>query len=208
MAVVQAVSGATTASTTGSATTSKATTIDKNAFLNLLVSQMKYQDPLDPMKADQFMSQLAQITSVEQLQNIASSLDTMKTTMEKGSATQWISTIGKKINVNSNVLAKGDQVYLTPSGDFDKVVLTLKSATDGSLKEVSINKGEALVYTYDGNDTVTMSSMAYKNNKSIGCTPSVYKIVKALDVSTSGTPLLVVNSGESYSVSTVKQIKE
>jgi flagellar basal-body rod modification protein FlgD len=205
---VQAVNNSTAATTSTTTTSTSATKLDKNAFLNLLVSQMKYQDPMDPMKADQFMSQLAQITSVEQLQNISDSLASMKTTMEKGSATQWISTIGKKINVDSNILSKGDQVYLTPSGDFDKVLLTLKSATDGSIKEVTINKGEALVYTYDGNDNVTMSAMAYKDNKSLSCTPSVYKIVKALDVTTSGSPLLVVNSGESYSVSTVKQIKE
>jgi flagellar basal-body rod modification protein FlgD len=203
---VQAVNSATTATTT--ATTAKTNTIDKNAFLNLLVSQMKYQDPLDPMKADQFMSQLAQITSVEQLQNISASLDSMKKIAENGNATQWISTIGKKINVDSNVLSKGDQVYLTPSGDFDKVVLTLKSANDGSMKEVSINKGEALVYTYDGDDAVTMTAMAYKDNKSLNCTASAYRIVKGLDVSTSGTPLLVVNSGESFSVDKVKQIKE
>jgi flagellar basal-body rod modification protein FlgD len=204
---VQAVNSATTA-TTATTATATTNTIDKNAFLKLLVSQLKYQDPLEPMKADQFMTQLAQITSVEQLQNIAGSLDSMKKIAENGNVTQWISTIGKKINVDSNVLSKGDQVYLTPSGDFDKVLLTLKNSTDGSIKEVSIAKGEPLVYTYDGNDTVSMTAMAYKDNKSLSCTPSVYKIVKALDVSTSGTPLLVVNSGESYSASKVKQIKE
>jgi flagellar basal-body rod modification protein FlgD len=203
---IQAVNNVTTTSTT--ATTSTTNAIDKNAFLKLMIAQIKYQDPMDPMKADQFMNQLAQITQVEQLQNIADSVDAMKKTAENGSVTQWISTIGKKMNVDSNVLSKGDQVYLTPSGDFDEVVLTLKSASDSSIKEVRIQKGEPLVYTYDGEDNVTMAAMGLKDKKQIACTTSAYRIVKGVDMTTSGTPLLVAGSGESFSIGKVKQIKE
>lgn len=39
---------------------------DLNQFLNLLVTQLKNQDPLDPMDATQFTSQLVQFASVEQ----------------------------------------------------------------------------------------------------------------------------------------------
>ncbi|MBL6945328.1 MAG: flagellar hook assembly protein FlgD [Rhodospirillales bacterium] len=39
---------------------------DLNAFLNLLVTQLKHQDPLDPMDANEFTSQLVQFASVEQ----------------------------------------------------------------------------------------------------------------------------------------------
>jgi flagellar basal-body rod modification protein FlgD len=201
---IQAVSSATTAASTA---TAAAKTIDKNAFLSLMIAQIKYQDPMDPMKADQFMSQLAQITQVEQLQNIADSVDAMKKTAEKGSMTNWISTIGKKMNVDSNILSKADQVYLTPAADFDEVVLTLTSA-NGSMKEVRINKGEPLVYTYDGEDNVTVTAMGLKDNKQIACTTGVYRVVKGVDMTTSGTPLLIAGSGESFSIDKVKQIKE
>ena len=39
---------------------------DLNQFLNLLVTQLKNQDPLDPMDANEFTSQLVQFASVEQ----------------------------------------------------------------------------------------------------------------------------------------------
>ncbi|MCX5813511.1 MAG: hypothetical protein NT178_13355 [Proteobacteria bacterium] len=204
---VQAVNSATTATST-TATNNSTNFVNKDAFLKILISQLKYQDPLDPMKADQFLSQLSQLTQVEQLQNIAGSLDAMKKTAENGNMTQWISTIGKKMNVDSNVLSKGDQVYLTPSGDFDEVVLTLKSASDGSTKEVRIKKGEPLVYTYDGDDVVTMATMGLKNNKQVGCTASAYRVVKGVDMTTSGTPLLIAGTGESFSVDKIRQIKE
>ena len=172
------------------------------------MSQIKYQDPLDPMKADQFLSQLSQLTQVEQLQNIAGSLDAMKKTAENGNMTNWISTIGKKMNVDSNILSKGDQAYLIPAGDFDEIVLTLKNVNSGSTEEVRITKGEPLLYTYDGEDAVTMTAMGLKNNQQIGCATSAYRIIKGVDMTTSGTPLLIAGTGEGFSANMVKQIKE
>lgn len=43
------------------------TTIDKDAFLKLLVAQLKYQDPLNPSSSEEFISTTAQFTTVEQL---------------------------------------------------------------------------------------------------------------------------------------------
>ncbi len=45
-------------------------TLGKQDFLNLLVTQMRYQDPMDPMKGTEFAAQLAQFSSVEQLTNL------------------------------------------------------------------------------------------------------------------------------------------
>ena len=47
----------------------------KDAFLKILMTQLKYQDPMDPMKPNEFMGQLSQLTQVEQLTNIAETLD-------------------------------------------------------------------------------------------------------------------------------------
>ncbi len=45
--------------------------IDKEAFLQLLVAQLRYQDPLSPTDPGQFMAQTAQLTSIEKLDLIA-----------------------------------------------------------------------------------------------------------------------------------------
>ncbi len=46
------------------------TTLGKDSFLQLLVTQMKYQDPLNPSSNTEYVAQLAQFTQLEQLQNI------------------------------------------------------------------------------------------------------------------------------------------
>lgn len=48
--------------------------LDKDAFLKLLVTQMQYQDPLEPTSNTEYMSQLAQFSSVEELQNLSNTL--------------------------------------------------------------------------------------------------------------------------------------
>lgn len=60
------VSGSTSSSSTG---------MDKEAFLQLLVAQMKYQDPLEPTSNTEYISQYATFSQVEQLQNMSSSLE-------------------------------------------------------------------------------------------------------------------------------------
>ncbi|MCL2707488.1 MAG: hypothetical protein FWF03_00060 [Defluviitaleaceae bacterium] len=44
--------------------------LDKDAFLRLLITQMKYQDPLNPMDDRDFLGQMAQFTALEQMQNL------------------------------------------------------------------------------------------------------------------------------------------
>jgi len=48
--------------------------LDKMAFLKLLTQQLKSQDPLNPMDSTQFMSQLAELSMVEQTTNMAESM--------------------------------------------------------------------------------------------------------------------------------------
>ncbi len=51
----------------------------KDQFVKLLVAQMTHQDPMNPMDSSQMASQLAQFSSVEQLMNISTKLDTQST---------------------------------------------------------------------------------------------------------------------------------
>ena len=49
--------------------------MDKEAFLQLLVAQMKYQDPLEPTSNTEYISQYATFSQVEQMQNMASTME-------------------------------------------------------------------------------------------------------------------------------------
>ncbi|MDE6761123.1 MAG: hypothetical protein K2J90_10675 [Lachnospiraceae bacterium] len=58
-----------------SVTSKNNSTLDKDAFLKLLVTQMQYQDPLEPTSNTEYMAQLAQFSTVEQLENLCATFN-------------------------------------------------------------------------------------------------------------------------------------
>lgn len=65
--------------------------LDKDAFLQLLVTQLKYQDPSKPMDSSQFMAQNAQLSSVEKLTELATMSRSMFTAHQQMAAANLVS---------------------------------------------------------------------------------------------------------------------
>jgi flagellar basal-body rod modification protein FlgD len=57
-------------------TTGSTQTMGKDDFLQLMVTKLQYQDPLNPMEDEDFIAQLAQFSSLEQMSNIAEGIET------------------------------------------------------------------------------------------------------------------------------------
>lgn len=74
--------------------------LDKEAFLKLLVAQMQYQDPLNPGDSTEYMSQLAQYSSLEATMNISDAVD-------KGNA---LNLVGQYVIMNTTDSAGKDSM--------------------------------------------------------------------------------------------------
>ena len=99
--------------------------LDRNAFLKLLVAQLKYQDPSKPADASQMVAQSAQLTMVDKLNEIAGTLEATAT------SNRWSlagALVGKdvtfldedgvtRIEQVASVRVDGDDVVLT-AGEF------------------------------------------------------------------------------------------
>ncbi|MBN9079905.1 MAG: hypothetical protein BGP04_05405 [Rhizobiales bacterium 62-17] len=111
-----------TSSTTTSTTTASAPTVDYNAFLRLLVAQMKNQDPTKPTDSTEFLSQLASFSNVEQAVQMNNKLNALLTNSALSQAdgiigrtlTSADGTISGK--VNSVTLQSGGLVALLDNG--------------------------------------------------------------------------------------------
>src|SRR6202142_1241779 len=70
-------------------------------FLNLLMTQLKNQDPSSPMDANSFTSELVEFSSVEQQINTNTSLNTLIQLTQAGDVSQATAVVGKQVMVQS-----------------------------------------------------------------------------------------------------------
>ena len=73
-----------TTDTTGAALgNTKTDALGRDAFLNLLVTQLQHQNPLEPQADGEFLAQLAQFSSLESLQDIKKDIAALRSVVEQ-----------------------------------------------------------------------------------------------------------------------------
>lgn len=97
-------------------------TLDKDAFLQLLVAQMKYQDPLEPTSNTEYISQYATFSELEQMQNMSASMDLFRASSLVGETVllKVKDSQGRETTVQGNVdyvVYEGNKAYLSVNGD-------------------------------------------------------------------------------------------
>ncbi|MFN8588911.1 MAG: flagellar hook assembly protein FlgD [Burkholderiaceae bacterium] len=131
--------------TSGTTDTGPKQSLDKDAFLTLLVAQLKHQDPTSPLQPHELAAQLAQFTSVEQLTQLntamASQTEAAHMATLVGQTSLSASLIGRQ------VLALGDQVTIPSSGSASVHLEVGGSGGAGTLK--ILNAEGAVVATRD-----------------------------------------------------------
>ena len=142
----------------GESTTRKSF-IDQEQFLQLLVAQLKNQDPLSPMESQEFASQMAQFASLESLHSIDSrlrnSLDAQMLSTQAINNTMAASLIGKEVVAAGDglVLKNGSaNLHLTlaaPAKDVEITIYDQEGNTIQTIWEHKLDYGENTV-VWDG----------------------------------------------------------
>lgn len=135
-------------------------TLDKDAFLKLLLIELQHQDPTDPMDSDKMLTQTSQLSALEMQQNTNTTMQKMVETMQLLSnsfstsmSTSAIGAIGKMATVSDN------KIKLTGSDE----VIALKMY----LPEDSDENGVTLE-VYDSNNKLVFSEKSGEQSVSQG----------------------------------------
>jgi flagellar basal-body rod modification protein FlgD len=135
----------------------------QDQFLTLLVAQMNNQDPLNPMDNYQLTSQLAQISTVQGVQDLKDVLKTISGQVDLSQSMDAVSMIGKQVLIPGSTLkmdtdATGTRIT-TPvgidvQGDASKVVLKISDSSGRVVRTMDLGAQDAGILTpaWDGKD--------------------------------------------------------
>lgn len=82
--------------------------LDRSTFMQLLVAELKNQDPLDPLQAREMVTQLSQLTSVERLTAIEEGIAGMTAETAGLASTQVSSLVGRQVTASASSLMLGE----------------------------------------------------------------------------------------------------
>ncbi|MEG9528127.1 MAG: flagellar hook assembly protein FlgD [Hyphomicrobiales bacterium] len=183
-----------TTSTTSSSSSSSgnATEIASNftQFLTLLTTQLKNQNPLDPMDTNQFTQQLVQFAGVEQQLKTNDRLDNILSASQSASSASATSYIGKTITADgsSAQLSNGSASWtLAPARAASKAVITILDSKNNvvATQTTSLSAGSQ-TYTWNGKTSAGLSSTDGTYSIKVSATDATGSSV-AVDTSLTGT---------------------
>ena len=211
--LVESING--TASTKASSVTSDA----QDRFLKLLTTQLKNQDPLNPMDNAQMTSQLAQISTVDGIEKLNATLQKLLSSTVDAEATQAAALVGHQ------VMVAGSGLKLTDSGAVgglelktaaDQVTLTIKDANGLPIRTMSMGDLDAGAHNFawDGktdsgaqavNGAYSISVTAKRGSDKVDVTPLELAGVVSVSRSSQGVTLDLGQLGQAK-MTDVKQI--
>jgi flagellar basal-body rod modification protein FlgD len=213
---------ATTATATTATRNDASSQLGTNAFMKLLVSELKNQDPLNPMESRDMIVQLAQLTSVEKLNAIDTSLGSLNTGISAVSNNQTAGLIGKRITADSSHIrlneAGSGSTRFSLSAAATGVEIAIRDTSGNLIRTLKLGDTTAGSHSveWDGLDTSGarvptgsyQATVSAKNasGKSIGCSQEISGLVNQI-VYDNGTAQLMVNDSR-VSLSDVLSISQ
>jgi flagellar basal-body rod modification protein FlgD len=210
--------------TTSTSSTSNSTGIDKSTlagnfqtFLTLLTTQLKNQNPLDPLDTNQFTQQLVQFAQVEQQLKQNEQLTTLVSIEKSAQSTTALAFVGQNIAVDGQT-AKLKSGSATWSFQVPKPIsanVTVKSATGQTVYSGSFTMDTGTqTFAWDGRDnTGTLwpdgkYTISVTGKDASGQTVSVPTEVEGLvdSVDLTQTPPVLSMGGQDYTLDKVKRV--
>jgi flagellar basal-body rod modification protein FlgD len=208
---VTATSG--TTSTTGQTTTTGEgkSVLGKDDFLNLMIAQMKYQDPLNPSDGTQYAAQLAQFSSLEQLTNLNTTMTSAESSnvslVQSVNNTMSATLIGKQVKLDGGTINynKEDSIelgYNLPANAASASISIVDSNGNvvKTINDIDKTSGDHKLswdFTDNNGEKVTTGTYTFSVNATDGTgaalTTTVFKygIIAGIKYDSSGAKLMI-----------------
>ena len=154
-------------------TTNNNSSLGKDAFLQILITQLQNQDPTSPMDDREFIAQMAQFSSLEQMQNMTKAMENLLVSQQETQLMSYTSFIGKEVKWHE----------LTEELDENKKPITNEGT--GVIKELKFSMGEPIFVLGDGKElspgnisSILASGTSQETNPIVAASQLIGKSVK------------------------------
>lgn len=190
-------------------------------FLELMLTQIQNQDPLNPADSNEFTSQLAQMSTATGIEQLNESFGALSNSLQSSQALQASTMVGNTVLVPSDktVLSAGEQVTgkVFTESSTPNLVLNISDASGQSVRQINLGQHAAGLaeFSWDGLDsngealpagTYTIEAAAQVGDEAIAQTVLVNAKVDSVSLITGNEPLLNLNGIGTYSMSDVLEI--
>ncbi|WDY59453.1 flagellar hook assembly protein FlgD [Pseudomonas sp. PSKL.D1] len=141
------VSTGTKKTTTDTASSTGTDSLGKDAFLQLLVTQMQHQNPLDPQENGEFVAQLAQFSSLEGITSLNESVTSITNAMASSQALQASSLVGRSVVVQNDkaivdTAESFNAQFVVPQA-ISEAKVTIKDSEGNTVKTIELGEQAA-----------------------------------------------------------------
>ena len=145
--------------------------LGQDDFIKLMTTQMNHQDPMKPMENGDFLSDMAQFSTVSGLKEIKDSFNSLATSLKSSQALQASSMVGRKVLVPGSMSTFSEGTPMKAAVELENNVTDLKVAIiddKGALvKEISIGDKAAGVAHFSWDGMLSADKKAMSGNYSI-----------------------------------------
>ena len=104
--------------------------LDKDDFLRILITQLQHQDPIAPVEDKEFIAQMAQFSSLEQITNLSAQFGELSQTLSTGQSLQLL---GKEVEINNHGTTVNGIIDSITVGNDSKVIVNNQSYSTDSI---------------------------------------------------------------------------
>ncbi|HEX4052007.1 MAG TPA: flagellar hook capping FlgD N-terminal domain-containing protein [Steroidobacteraceae bacterium] len=198
-------SGSTTGNTASGSSSSVLGGLTMNDFLTLMTAQLQNQDPLNPTDSNEFLSQLSELSTVEGISQLNTSLGTLSNSMLASQAVNSAALVGQTIlaPASSGVLASGGTLsgaVQVPSGA-NSVTLSIANSAGVTVAQVAMPTGAGMQsFSWNGQTsnggtappgTYSVSAAAVVGSTSEAATTYLNGTVSSVTLDPSGSSVLL-----------------
>jgi flagellar basal-body rod modification protein FlgD len=202
-------------------TKSKSTSEEiQNRFLTLLVAQLENQDPLNPMENTELTSQLSQMSTVQGIEQLNTTLDSLVANLADTQALQASALIGKTVLVpGSNISLVNGEAFagVNLASPADTVTVNIYDAAGNLVQTQSLGRADAgqLLFSWDGQNgsgtaladgSYSFKVTASQNGEVVPAEALQLGMVSALTRQTNGNFMLDLGSLGQYDFAKVQQV--